>query len=197
MLGAFATAYGIVLVAELPDKTMFASVVLTTRWRRPLAVWCGAVSAFAVHVTLAVAVGSLLSRLPRTPLQLAVGALFVVGAALLWRERGHEEGHEDAAGTAPERLPFPRVAVRSAMVLGLAELGDLTQLATAGLAVRTGEPVAVGLGAWSALATVAALAVLGGRWIERTLPLRAVRTGAAVLFLAFGTVAIVTALIGG
>jgi putative Ca2+/H+ antiporter (TMEM165/GDT1 family) len=47
VLSAFLTAFGAVFLAELPDKTMFASVVLTTRYKRPFAVWVGAVSAFA------------------------------------------------------------------------------------------------------------------------------------------------------
>ena len=46
MISAFLTAFGAVFLAELPDKTMFASVVLTTRYKRPLAVWTGAAAAF-------------------------------------------------------------------------------------------------------------------------------------------------------
>lgn len=192
MLSAFFTAFGAVFLAELPDKTMFASVVLTTRYKRPFAVWVGAVSAFAVHVVLAVLIGSLLGRLPETPLQLAVGALFVVGGIVMWRDTDIE-GEEAGEGIVTPRLVgFLPVALRSAAVLGLAEFGDLTQLATAGLAGRTGEPVAVALGAWLALASVAGLAVLAGSWIERTLPMHIVRRFAAGLFLLFGAIAIVT-----
>jgi putative Ca2+/H+ antiporter (TMEM165/GDT1 family) len=192
VLSAFLTAFGAVFLAELPDKTMFASVVLTTRYKRPFAVWVGAVSAFAVHVVLAVAVGELLTRLPEMPLHLAVGALFLIGGIVMWRDTDIE-GEEAGEGieTPPLNGFFP-VALRAAAVLGLAEFGDLTQLATAGLAGRTGEPVAVALGAWLALASVAGLAVLAGSWIERTLPMHVVRRVAAALFLAFGAVAIIT-----
>jgi putative Ca2+/H+ antiporter (TMEM165/GDT1 family) len=79
-------------------------------------------------------------------------------------------------------------------VLGVAEFGDLTQLATAGLAGSTGEPVGVAIGAWAALVSVAALAVAAGRWIERTVPLELVRRVAAVAFAGLGATAIVVAL---
>jgi putative Ca2+/H+ antiporter (TMEM165/GDT1 family) len=195
VITALLAAYGAVLLAELPDKTMFAALVLTTRYRRPLAVWLGAVSAFAFHVVLAVTVGSFLERLPERPTQLAVGLLFLVGAVLLWREDG-EAGADTEDTRSVERIGAGTVFLRSAGVLLIAEFGDLTQLATAGLAASTGEPLAVAIGAWAALATVAALAVLAGSWIERKVPLRTVRRVGAVVFAGFGLVAVVTAIIG-
>lgn len=194
MIGAFFTAFGAVFLAELPDKTMFASVVLTTRYKRPLAVWTGAAAAFSIHVVLAVTLGSLLRRLPHTPLQLAVGLLFLVGGVLMWREGDETDEELEGEIVTPPLSGFVPIALRAAAVLGLAEFGDLTQLATAGIASRTGQPVAVALGAWIALASVAALAVVAGAWIERTLPMQVVRRVAAVLFFGFGVVAIVLAL---
>lgn len=194
MIGAFFTAFGAVFLAELPDKTMFASVVLTTRYKRPLAVWTGAAVAFSIHVVLAVTLGSLLRKLPHTPLQLAVGLLFLVGGVLMWREGDETDEELEGEIVTPPLSGFVPIALRAAAVLGLAEFGDLTQLATAGIASRTGQPVAVALGAWIALASVAALAVVAGAWIERTLPMQVVRRVAAVLFFGFGVVAIVLAL---
>ena len=60
ILQAFATVFP----AELPDKTMMATIVLVTRYRRPAWVWVGAVGAFTVHVIVAVAAGSAISLLP-------------------------------------------------------------------------------------------------------------------------------------
>lgn len=74
MITAFLAAFGPVFLAELPDKTMFASLVLTTRTRRPLAVWSGVAAAFLMHVILAVAVGSLLRKLPTMPVRLGIAA---------------------------------------------------------------------------------------------------------------------------
>jgi putative Ca2+/H+ antiporter (TMEM165/GDT1 family) len=194
VIGAILAAFGAVFLAELPDKTMFATLVLTTRFRRPLAVWVGATAAFAGHVLLAVTVGSFLQRLPDRPVQIGVGLLFLVGAFLLWRDSGDHEHEVDAdVDESPTSLSFGRIALRCAAVLGAAEFGDLTQLATAGIAGSTGEPVGVAIGALGALASVAALAVLAGRWIESQVPLHVVRRVAAVVFAGFGIVAIVLA----
>ena len=78
-LQAFLVAFGVVFLAELPDKTMFATIVLTTRYHRPLAVVIGVTVAMAFHSVLAVVVGEGLRHLPRTPTEFAVAAVFVVG----------------------------------------------------------------------------------------------------------------------
>ena len=72
-------------LAELPDKTMFATIVLSTRYRRPVAVVVGVTLAMIVHSVLAVVVGEALRHLPRMPTQLAVAAVFLVGGVLLLR----------------------------------------------------------------------------------------------------------------
>ena len=61
MITAFLVAFGTVFLAELPDKTMVASLVLTTKFRRPFAVWVGVSGAFIVHVVLAVSAASVRS----------------------------------------------------------------------------------------------------------------------------------------
>ena len=189
MLVAFLVAFGTVFLAELPDKTMFATLVLTTRFRRPLAVWVGVASAFALHVTLAVAIGATLRRLPTTPVQLAVAALFLTGGVVMLRAKSDNEA--DADVSAP--TPFLRVALTSASVVGLAEFGDLTQLATAGIAARYSAPIAVGLGALCGLVAVASLAVTVGRWIVQHVPLRMVQRIAGFVFITFGVVTAVAA----
>jgi putative Ca2+/H+ antiporter (TMEM165/GDT1 family) len=191
MIEPFFVAFGTVFLAELPDKTMVASLILTTRYRRPLAVWVGVSAAFVVHVVLAVTVGSLLRRLPHTPVQVAVGLLFIVGAVLLLRASDEEEVDAEA----PSQSSFRTVALTAASVVGLAEFGDLTQLATAGIAARYQAPVAVALGAWCALATVAGLAVTTGSWIVRRVPLHVVRKVAAGVFLCFGVITLARAVL--
>ena len=190
MVTAFFVAFGTVFLAELPDKTMFATLVLTTRFRRPLAVWLGVVGAFTMHVVLAVAIGSALRRLPTRPVHLAVAALFIIGGVVLLRS----ETDDDASVEQSAPTPFLRVALTAASVVGLAEFGDLTQLATAGIAARYSAPIAVGLGALIALMLVAALAVTAGRWIVQHVALRTVQRVAGVLFIVFGIVTAVTAI---
>lgn len=83
-LVAAGTAFATIAPVELPDKTFVATLVLATRYR-PVPVWLGVVSAFAVHVTVAVAVGSLIALLPQLPVRLVAAALFAVGAVVMLR----------------------------------------------------------------------------------------------------------------
>ena len=56
-------------------------------------------------------------------------------------------------------------------MLFAAEWGDLSQIVTAGLAARSGDPLSVFVGSWVALALVAGLAVLVGNQLSHRLPL--------------------------
>ena len=84
------TAFATVFVAELPDKTMLATVVLSARFKRPLAVWIGAASALTVQMAIAVVAGRLLGLLPDRAVSAAVAVLFGAGAvrAVAVRRRG-------------------------------------------------------------------------------------------------------------
>lgn len=184
------TAFVLVLPVELPDKTLFASLVLATRFP-PLPVFVGVGAAFGLQVAIAVTAGSLLSLLPEALVSGVVAVLFLVGAVLLWRSA--TEGPEDADDVAEgkEGRSFLRVAAISFGVLFAAEWGDLSQLATAGLAARLDDPISVFAGAWAALLTVSALAVFLGRKLADRLPVALIRRVAAVLFLVFAVVAAV------
>ncbi len=190
VLSVVATAYLLVLPVELPDKTLFASLVLATRFP-PLPVFVGVGTAFGLQVAIAVTAGSLLSLLPDALVSGAVAVLFLAGAVLLWRSAsaGPEDGGE--AADARERTSFVRAAAISFGVLFAAEWGDLSQLATAGLAARLDAPLSVFVGSWAALLTVSALAVFLGRTLADRLPVALIRRGAAVLFVVFAAVAAV------
>jgi putative Ca2+/H+ antiporter (TMEM165/GDT1 family) len=189
-LGAAFSAFAAVFPAELPDKTMVATIVLVTRYRRPVAVWLGAAAAFAAHVVIAVAAGGLLSLLPDTVVTISTAALFSAGAVVLWRSaRRHDaEVDLDAAITGNRVATFGAAALGSFGVVILAEWGDLTQLATASIAASTGEPVAVAVGALLALWTVAALAVTAGRLLAGRLPIALLQRIAAAVFATLAAV---------
>ena len=190
-LQAFLVAFGVVFLAELPDKTMFATIVLTTRYRRPVAVVVGVTVAMAFHSVLAVAVGEGLRHLPRTPTQLAVAAVFIVGGALLLRGAA-SDGDVDAVAAHG----VLGVIGRTALVIGVAEFGDFTQLATVGIVADRGYPVAVAAGSLGAHIVVAILAVLAGTWLQRRLPVSTVRRAAGVVFLIFGLLTAISAIRG-
>ena len=178
--------FGLVALGELPDKTMFASLLLSARGR-PLAVWAGAAVAFASHVAIAVGVGAAaIALVPRRALDIGTGAVLLAAAGWAWHERG------DPGDGLPTRATGPghRVALQAALVIWIAEWGDLTQVLTADLAARTHHPWSVAAGALAAMWVVAALAVLGGSRLLGQVPVRRSRTITAVVLAALGVLAV-------
>ncbi|MGH3183701.1 MAG: TMEM165/GDT1 family protein [Streptosporangiaceae bacterium] len=101
-LTLLAGVFGVIFVAELPDKTALASLVLGTRYR-PGFVFVGVAAAFAVHVIIAVAAGSALSLAPHRIVEAIVAVLFLAGAVLMLRRGGANHADPPTSGSAPTR----------------------------------------------------------------------------------------------
>jgi putative Ca2+/H+ antiporter (TMEM165/GDT1 family) len=186
----------LVFVAELPDKTAVAGLVLGTRFPARW-VLTGIFAAFALHVVIAVAAGSLLTLLPRRPVEAVVAVLFLLGAFLVWREGVADEAEEEAeVANVPANAGFLRVASLGFAVIFVAEWGDLTQILTANLAARYRDPLSVGVGAVLGLWAVGALAVAGGKTLLRVLPIVWITRIAAVVMVALGVYSLVEAVRG-
>lgn len=174
-----ATAFVLIFPIELPDKTFIATLVLATRYR-PLLVWIGVSAAFLVQTVVACSLGGVLARLPRTPVEVFAGLMFLIGGIILLR--GARNADAEEAETEHEFEAKTRAGVRgwhtvtaSFLVLFLAEWGDLSQLLTAGLVVRYRDPVSVGVGAFVALAVVSALGAALGRQLLKRIRLSTIR----------------------
>jgi putative Ca2+/H+ antiporter (TMEM165/GDT1 family) len=188
-LSAAAATFLAVLPAELPDKTILATLILSSRYR-PWYVFTGAAAAFLAQVVIGVAAGGAISLLPHRPVEAAAAGAFAVGAVLLWRhkEEGGEGGGEradadDEGGQDGMRDGFWPVFGTSFAVVFLAEFGDLTQFMTVSLAARFHNPIAVGVGATLALWAAAGLAVLVGWRLLKLIPMHWLTRGAAVIML--------------
>lgn len=177
--------FPVIFVGELPDKTMFASLVMASRGR-PSAVWLGAAGAFLVHVIIAVTLGvGLFHLLPHRVVEGVVAVLFLFGAFLAFREAFRvEEIAEEEATEAPGK-----VMTTSFLVIFAAEWGDLTQILTANLAAHYHSAASVAVGAVLALWAVAAVAVIGGQGLLRLLKVSTLRliTGGILSALALYT----------
>jgi len=183
-LGVLAATFLVILSVELPDKTLVATLVLSTKYR-PWPVLIGVTAAFFVQCVVAVTAGQLLHLLPHRVLLGVVALLFAAGAFVLLREARRTKAVDDAA--SDEDVPEPDVSTRRMVttsfgVLFAAEWGDASQLATAALTARYDEPVTVFVGAFVALVGVAALAVVLGQVILRVVPLVWIHRIAGVLF---------------
>ncbi len=176
-----ALVFGVVFLAELPDKTALAGLVLGTRYRASY-VFAGVAAAFALHVVLAVAAGSVLTLLPQQLVHALTGVLFLGGAAVLLMKKDEE----DEEIRKPEDQSFWKVSGAGFMLILVAEFGDLTQIMTANLAARYDDPLSVGLGAVLALWAVAGLGIVGGKALMKRVPLRLITKVAALLMLGLG-----------
>jgi len=188
-----AAVFPVIFLGELPDKTMFASLVMATRGR-PFAVWLGATAAFAVHVVIATTIGVLLLHiLPHRAVEVAVALTFLAGAGYALYEAWR--GGSEAGLAVPDRgqMRRRRSAVTAFVVIFLAEWGDLTQVLTINLAARYHAPLAVGLGALLAMATVAGVAVAGGQGLLRLVNATIARLLTAAILLILGVYAAYTA----
>ncbi|MBS2961948.1 TMEM165/GDT1 family protein [Actinocrinis puniceicyclus] len=197
-----ATTFGVVFLAELPDKTALASLVLATKYRAR-DVFLGASSGFAVQVVIALAAGKLLSLLPHRVLEAVVAGLFLLGAVLIYRHADQEEEDQREAQEAAEAAgPVSgngngtrRAILTSFTVITVAEFGDLTQIVTANLAAKY-DWLQVGIGALVALWTVAALAILGGQALLRVVSLRLITRIAALAMASLAVVSLIAAIRG-
>jgi len=185
MLGAieprlFAAVFATVFVAELPDKTALAAMLLGAR-RRPSAVFVGVAAAFVVQSAASVAFGGLFALLPGRWVRAGAGVLFLVFAVAMWRRRPEKMDADGAAAPG-----FWRTAALSFGVIFVAEWGDLTQLATAALAARYRAPLTVFLAATSALWAVSALAIFLGSLLRGALDTRRLEKLASFVFAALG-----------
>jgi putative Ca2+/H+ antiporter (TMEM165/GDT1 family) len=188
-LSTAATVFVVVFLAELPDKSLLATLVLGTRYPGRW-VWTGVSAAFLVHVAIACAAGRLLTLAPRRVVEVVVAVLFAVGAYLLLRPEA--EAEVDVPEPPAPRL-WPVLATSFGLVF-VGEWGDITQLATANLVARYDDALSVGVGAAAGLLTAAAVAVTAGRALTRRVPLGLVRRCAGLLLAAFALVALVSVL---
>jgi putative Ca2+/H+ antiporter (TMEM165/GDT1 family) len=178
--------FPVIFLGELPDKSMFASLVMAVRGRA-VAVWLGAATAFLVHVVIATTIGvGLFHLVPHRALEGVVAAMFLVGAIFALREKPDDE----IELVAREALTHRRAATTAFFVIFIAEWGDLTQILTANLAAHYNSPFSVGLGAALALWTVALVAVVGGHSLMRFINVVVLhRVMAAVLVVLSGLAA--------
>jgi putative Ca2+/H+ antiporter (TMEM165/GDT1 family) len=183
-----AYVFGVIFVAELPDKTALATLVMATR-HKPLPVFLGASLALTVQSVVAVAAGSLLSLLPARAVHVGAGCVFLASAVAMWMRKGDVAVHEaegEKKDHGPAAVSFWCAATTVFSVVFIAEWGDLTQFATAAFAAHEKAPLIVFCAATLALWAVAGIAVGIGNRAAKVLDERITARIAAALFVAVG-----------
>jgi putative Ca2+/H+ antiporter (TMEM165/GDT1 family) len=182
-LSSAGTTFLLIALAEFGDKSQLVCMTLAAR-HRGLPVILGAVAAFAFLNALAVLFGAAVAAwLPEWVVTVAVAVLFAIFgiSALRYRDEDEDEDVEEKPGHGVFATTF--------LLIFLAEFGDKTQIAVAGLG-STSEANAVWTGATLALACTSILGVLAGRKFLHKLPLVWIHRISGVFFLALAIYAI-------
>jgi putative Ca2+/H+ antiporter (TMEM165/GDT1 family) len=188
------STFGIIFIAELPDKTALASLVLATKYKAHKVI-IGAWLAMLAQTVIAVTAGGLLAFLPATPVRIVAGIGFLVFSYFAFTRKEEEilakEEEEVQKIAKKERSAW----LASFFVVFAAEWGDLSQLATAGLAAHTEAPLSVGIGATLGLWAVIAIAALAGGQLTKILTPQRLTILSGTLFALIGLFMIISVLL--
>ncbi|MGI4860654.1 MAG: TMEM165/GDT1 family protein [Janthinobacterium lividum] len=189
---SFLISTTVVGLAEVGDKTQLLSLILAARYRKPIPILLGVLSATLVNHTASGALGAwlALSVSPAIINWAVVASFALMGVWILLPDKANPE-----AGTLHTRSLG--VYGTTALTFFLAEMGDKTQVVTIALAARFHEvsPVVIGTTLGMMLAN-APIIYLGHRYANR-LPNRLVHALAALIFVVLGGIALRTALYPG
>ena len=181
---AFFSSFSLVSLAEIGDKSQLVCMTLAARYR-PWPVFFGAVIAFALLNSIAVVFGAAAAHwLPDTVVLAVVGILFLLfGLHALRNSTEHADDH------LTDTRRSHSVFFSTLLLITVAEFGDKTQIAVAGLG-STSDPVAVWLGATLALAMTSALGVLAGRTVMQYTSVNILHKISGGLFILLGLLAL-------
>ncbi|HEY2806587.1 MAG TPA: TMEM165/GDT1 family protein [Gemmatimonadales bacterium] len=192
MLAIFIATYVAVFAAEIVgDKLLYTTGVLATRYRTtPIVI--GVTIAFMLKMGAAVALGQAIAHLPRWIVALVTAASFCGVAWTVWRKP------VTRTDSPEEKKSTPTAALVAFAAVFFSEWGDVGQITAATMAARFASPVAVWLGAVSAMLSKGALAASVGagvrRWIQNHLSPKVIRIAGVALLLVLGVLSVLEAL---
>lgn len=183
-MDAFALSFGVILLAELGDKSQLMALAFAARYRAMTVLVAVTIATLVVHAGSVLLGSAFALALPTAAIQVVAGLAFFAFAA--WTVRGDELG-EVERGRAKRTGRWALVTIGTAFFL--AELGDKTMLATVTLAT-TEEPWGTWLGSTAGMVVADAIAIAIGAFMGTRLPDRAIKVFAALAFVVFGAILI-------
>ena len=179
---AYLASFTLIGLAEIGDKSQLVCMALASRhphWP----VLFGAVAAFLLLNTVAVVFGAgVAAWVPERVTAAAVALLFGAFGVHAFLAQADSPSEE-----VPER-PGRSVFLATASLIFLAEFGDKTQIAIAGLASSL-DLLPVWAGATTALVVVSAIGVWVGRALFHRFPTRWLHRVSGAIFLMFAAIA--------
>jgi Ca2+/H+ antiporter, TMEM165/GDT1 family len=176
---AFLVSCGAVALAELGDKTQLLALVLAARFRAPVAVILGILTATLANHFLAGVAGTLLaSYLNPAVMRWILAASFIATAAWMLVP--------DKDAGLPEKPARFGAYGTTAITFFLVEMGDKTQIATAALAAKYQALIPVVSGTVLGMMVADIPVVLLGKVAAQNIPLTLVHRIAAAVFILLG-----------
>jgi putative Ca2+/H+ antiporter (TMEM165/GDT1 family) len=178
-LEALLVSTGVVALAEIGDKTQLLALLLATRLRAPIPIVLGILVATLANHAFASAVGTwIVDHVGRDVMRWLLGLSFLAMAA--WTLIPDEAPAEDAARSRYGAF------LTTVVAFFLVEMGDKTQIATVALAAQFHSLLLVVLGTTLGMLIANVPVVFAGDALIRRVPMRTVRSAAALAFGALG-----------
>lgn len=179
----FAAAFIFIFLSEIADKTQLVILGLALRFKKPMPVFLGALTAHSLMDLLAIVIGvSLPTFIPAELIERLIAIIFIAyGTYLLYkivRKHTKKKKEKHISAKAPFAISF--------LTILLSEFGDKTQVASGLLAARYTDIIFVFLGTVVALVLAIGLNVFVGSKVAERLPRKAIKVATALLFIAFG-----------
>jgi len=170
---------GVVALAEMGDKTQLLAFILAARFKKPIPIILGILTATIINHGLAGALGAWITSMVNPEvLRWILGASFI-GMAI-WT-------------LIPDKIEEETQVAKHLGVFGatfitffLAEMGDKTQLATIALAAHYAAPLAVVVGTTLGMLIADVPAVFVGNKFAAKIPMKLVHSIAAGIFAIMG-----------
>ena len=183
---AFSTAFIMVVLAEMGDKTQLLAMAFATKypWKK---VMLGILVATILNHFVAIAAGIYLnSFIPKDIIELVASIAFIVFG--LWILKDDELGNE------AEKNRFS-IFWTVAIAFFLAEMGDKTQLATVALSAQIGaDMISILVGTTLGMLVADGLGILLGATLHKYVPDRVIKKIASLIFILFGVIGILHAM---
>lgn len=188
---AFSTAFIMVVLAEMGDKTQLLAMAFATKypWKK---VMFGILVATILNHFVAIAAGIYLhSFIPKDIVELVASIAFIVFG--LWILKDDELGN-DELGNEAEKNRFS-IFWTVAIAFFLAEMGDKTQLATVALSAQIGaDMLSILVGTTLGMLVADGLGILLGATLHKYVPDIVIKKFASLIFILFGVVGILHAM---
>jgi putative Ca2+/H+ antiporter (TMEM165/GDT1 family) len=176
------STFALIALAEIGDKSQLVCMTLAARHRH-WPVILGAAAAFLILNALAVLFGASVATWVSERVTAGIVAV-LFGAFGIHALRNQDDGEmEEVVEKSGHGIFFTTL-----LLILVAEFGDKTQIAVAGLASSL-PPLPVYLGATAALVMISALGVWAGRTLLQRLPLSWLHRVSGIVFLVFALLA--------